>query len=581
VVPEAIKRKLTTILAADVEGYSRLMSVDEETTLTILKSCREVIDGLIGKHHGRIFGTAGDGLIAEFDSTVEAVRCAIAIQEELKTRNAELSADTQMRFRIGVNVGDVMVEGDNLYGDGVNIAARLESISDAGGVCISGSTFDLVKGKLPVGFDDIGPQQVKNIAAPVRVYRVTLDRALASPHTASSPRDTPSIAVLPFVNMSGDPEQEYFSDGMAEDLITDLSKISGLLVIARNSSFAFKGRTVDVKDIAGKLGVKHVLEGSVRKMGSRLRVNAQLINAADGGHIWAERYDGDMQDIFQFQDDIREQIVSALRVSLSPTDQSLTERKPTESVQAYDLFLKGRAHCYRYGLEDILEAQKCFEEAIEIDPNFADAYGYLSYCYWNAWLRLLPGYDDGLERANELAERGVALDGTSAIALARLGWVQTFLRRYDQAIANLEKALALAPNNAEVNAIFAQVLNFWGAPERGRQLQERAFSIDSFAPPHWEWHIGLSHFLLRHYDQAIASLNRAVPRSAIAYSLLACTYVEMNRLDDANAAVKKQLELLPRHTVKWFARVPPFRLAEVRARILDGLRTAGMPEEQP
>jgi TolB-like protein len=433
----------------------------------------------------------------------------------------------------------------------------------------------------------LGEQTVKNIAKPVRLYRAHLesdsDHASEPQATHPQPPDKPSIAVLPFDNMSGDPEQEYFSDGMAEDLITDISKISGLFVIARNSSFAFKGQAIDVKEIAGRLGVKHILEGSVRKMGAKLRVNAQLIDAASGGHIWAERYDGDVADIFEFQDNIREQIVAALQVSLTPTDKALTERKPTDSVEAYDLFLKGRASYYRYTPENLLEARRCLETAIEIDPNFADAYGYLSYCHFFGWSQMSADFDDNLDRASELAERGVALDDASAIALARLGWIQTFLRRYDQAIANLEKAVELAPDNGDVNATFGQALNYWGDPERGLQMQERAFSIDTFGPPNWEFQAGLSHLLLRQYDEALAGFNRAIERApnfTPAHLVSAWAYVESDRLDDANNAIKTVLEIIPHFTLKGVARIHafPYRLDEVRDRFLDSLRKAGLPE---
>jgi adenylate cyclase len=312
-----------------------------------------------------------------------------------------------------------------------------------------------VRHKLDLGFEDMGEQPVKNIDEPVRAYRIVAEGGnLTSIDTDEDRKrrrplpDKPSIAVLPFDNLSGDPEQEYFSDGMAEDIITDISKISGVFVTARSSSFAFKGQSIDVKEVAAKLGVKHILEGSVRKMGAKLRINAQLIDAASGGHIWAERYDGDIEDIFEFQDNIREQIVAALQVSLTPTDKALTKRRQTDSVEAYDLFQKGRASFYRYTREDFLEAIRRFEEAIEIDPNFADAYGYMSLCHnLYGWAVMGPEYDENLDRANELAERGIALDSTSAFALARLGWIQMFLRRYDPAIANLEKAIAMAPNN--------------------------------------------------------------------------------------------------------------------------------------
>ncbi|MCZ6862224.1 MAG: winged helix-turn-helix domain-containing tetratricopeptide repeat protein [Alphaproteobacteria bacterium] len=394
--------------------------------------------------------------------------------------------------------------------------------------------------------------------------------------------DKPSIAVLPFDNLSGDPEQEYFADGMAEDLITDISNISGLFVIARYSSFAFKGKAVDVKEVAAILGVKHILKGSVRKMGPKLRVNAQLIDGASGGHIWAQRYDGDIENIFQFQDDIREQIVSALRVSLTPTDKALAERRPTDSVEAYDLVLRGRASYHHFTPEQLQEARKCLEKAIEIDPNFADAYGYLSYCHFFGWALMWPEFDNNLDRANELAERGVALEGASAIALARLGWIQTFLRRYDQSVANLEKAIALAPGNADVNATFGGALSYWGNPERALELMEKAFSIDTVVPPNWDFHVGRSQLILRRYDEAVSRFLKTVewaPKFTAAYVHLAIAYDEMDRTGDANDAVKTVLEITPQFTLKEVARILPYRIDEVRNRFLDSLRKAGLPEQ--
>jgi TolB-like protein/predicted Zn-dependent protease len=393
--------------------------------------------------------------------------------------------------------------------------------------------------------------------------------------------DKPSIAVLPFDNMSGDPEQEYFSDGMAEDLVTDLSKLSHLSVAARNSSFSFKGQMPNISEVAEKLGVAFVLEGSVRKMGDRLRINAQLIDCADGRHIWAERYDGNMAEVFEFQDAIREQIVSALQVSLTAKDRALTERKPTDSVAAYDLFLKGRANFYSATHEHTLEAIKCLEKALEIDPNFADAYGYLSFCQFYGWFHMWPEFDDTLDRAYELAEKGVALDGASAIAVMRLGFTQAWLRRYDQAITNLEKALALAPNNAEVFATFGQALNYGGNPERGLEMVEKALSLETFAPPLWQFYAGTSHFLLHRYDEALTGFNRMAeraPKFSPAHFSLAWAYVELGRLDDARDSIKTALEINSQYTVKEVDRLYPYRLQEVRHRFLDSLRKAGLPE---
>jgi adenylate cyclase len=493
-----VQRRLAAILAADVVGYSRLIEADEERTRARMRVLHfELIDPRITADGGRIVKTMGDGILVEFPSAVDAVRNALAIQDAMRRRNSDIAEEIRIEFRVGVNVGDVIIEGDDIHGDGVNIAARLESLCEPGGIYVSGTAYDQADGKLEASFEDLGEQTVKNIAKPVRVYRVSVENKtdagseLQTPDTSPPVRDKPSIAVLPFDNMSNDPDQEYFSDGMAEDLITDISKISGIFVTARNSSFAFKGQTVDVKEIAQKLGVKHIVEGSVRKMGSKLRVNAQLIDAASGGHLWAERYDGDMEDIFQFQDDIRAQIVSALQVNLTPTDKALTERKPTDSAEAYDLYLKGRANFNRYTHENHLEAINCFKDAIEIDPNFADAYGYLSFSYYYGWVLMFPGADKTLDRAYELAEKGVALDSTSVIALARLGWMQGWLQRYDQAFINLGKAIALAPNNAELYANFGNILNYWGDPKGALAMFEKAFSIDPMPPLNWEFQVGV------------------------------------------------------------------------------------------
>ncbi|MDH3737988.1 MAG: tetratricopeptide repeat protein, partial [Alphaproteobacteria bacterium] len=475
-----------------------------------------------------------------------------------------------------------VIDGDDILGDGVNVAARLEGLADPGGICVSDVVHQSVEGKLDLAFADMGAQQVKNIARPIRAYRALLfGEALPAVGEQLQPHK-PSIAVLPFDNMSGDLDQEYFSDGMAEDLITDLSKISGLSVAARNSSFSFKGQMPDVKDVVEKLDVAFVLEGSVRKMGERLRINAQLIDGADGRHVWAERYDGDMENIFEFQDSIRAQIVSALQVNLTPADQALAQRKPTDSVEAYELFLKGRANLHRYTKEDLLEAIRCLEAAIEIDPKYADAYGYLSYCHFYGWALMWPGFDDSLERSHELAERGIALDGTSAIALMRLGWAQAWLRRHDQAIANFEKALALAPDNAELYATFGQVLNYWGDPTRGLEMLEKAFRRETFAPPVWEWQMANSHLLLGQYDEALVRIHRAIERAPEimpAYVGLACVHVELDQLDDASDAIEKVLEIAPHFTLKEAARIYPYRRDEDRARFLDALRKAGLPED--
>ena len=420
-VEDRVQRRLTTILAADVEGYSRLMFADEEATLKTLKTYREVMDNLIARQNGRLVGTAGDSVLVEFGSTVEAVRCAMSIQEDLAVRNEELAEDRRMRFRIGINVGDVMVDGDDLFGDGVNVAARLEGLAEPGGICISGSAFDQVKNKLSIGFEDIGPQQVKNIAEPVPAFRVLpgpvavaaggtpivakrwRNPAIAAAvvvvlgaggvawwqpwapdvEPASIDRmafklpEKPSIAVLPFVNLSGDKEQEYFADGMTDDLITDLSKISGLFVIARNSVFTYKGKPVKVRQVAEELGVRYVLEGSVRRIGDQVRINAQLIDATTGGHLWAERYDGSLNDVFGLQDKVLRKVVAALAAKLTPVAQVERAQQETDSAEAYDAFLRGWSHYRRGAPDDYAKAIPYFEKAIELDPDYSRAYAAL------------------------------------------------------------------------------------------------------------------------------------------------------------------------------------------------------------
>ena len=404
-----------------------------------------------------------------------------------------------------------------------------------------------------------------------------------TPQPAGRPasQDRPSIAVLPFENLSADPEQQYFADGMAEDLITDLSKISGLRVLARNSSFAFKGEAVDMKDVAGRLGVKHILEGSVRKMGSKIRVNTQLIDAVDGSHTWAERYDGNLEDIFQFQDDIREQIVSALQVNLSRTDRLLVERRSTESVRAYDLFLKGRASYFRYTPEDHAAAKSYLEEAIALDPEFADAYSFLSYWYTAAWNLLYPGFEDGLERALPMAEKAVSLDPDSAIAHMRLGWTLCFMRQFDQALSCFEKAVVLGPDIAEVCSYYGMFLNYIGRPEEGLQMIDTAYRLEPIAPAIWELQAGYSYWELERYDDAVVQFRKVidrVPGFPMTYMFLASVYVELGRFDDAKEQLQTLRAINPMWSVRNADRIFPIASDDKRKRFLGHLRESGLPE---
>jgi TolB-like protein/class 3 adenylate cyclase len=456
---EGYERKLTAILSADVKGYSRLMGEDEEATIRTLTAYREVMANLIQKHQGRVVDSPGDNVLAEFKSVVDAVRCAVEIQEELKARNAELLENRKMEFRIGINLGDVVEEGERIYGDGVNIAARVEGLAEGGGISISGTVYDQIENKLALGYKSLGEHTVKNIKKPVRVYRVLMEpgasaevsrekrpwlrrwqwaalavlavlvvgattvviwnfylRPAPPAEVASVEKmgfslpDKPSIAVLPFVNMSGDPEQEYFSDGITEDLITDLSKISGLFVIARNSAFIYKGKVVKIAEVGRELGVRYVLEGSVRKSKGRVRITAQLADATTEGHLWAERYDRDLKDIFALQDEVAQKIVAALAVKLTEDEQKHLVRKYTDNMEAYDALLQGVEYKNRYTKEANVQARQMFERAIDLDPEFAAAYAALGFTHFHEWTLGWSQDPQSLEHAFELAQRTLELD---------------------------------------------------------------------------------------------------------------------------------------------------------------------------
>ena len=581
-----VQRRLAAILAADVVGYSRMMREDETGTLAQLKTLRkEVFDPRIAEHNGRIVKTTGDGVLVEFASAVDATECAVKIQRGLARRNEDVPEGHRIELRIGINLGDIIVDGDDIYGDGVNVAARLEGLCDTGEVYVSAVVRDQVEGKIEAAFEDLGEHTVKNIDKPIGVYRLnvgTPNTALgALPVTAPDTADRPSLAVLPFTNISEDPEQEYFADGMTEDLITDLSRISGIFVVARNSSFAYKGKSADLRQVGRELGVRHVLEGSVRKARERVRINAQLIDTATGGHLWAERYDGDFDDIFALQDEITGKIVSALKVTLTSSDMARVERKPTESTEAYDHLLKGRSEYYRYSPESNAKAIEHLSAAIELDPAFADAHSYLSYCYFTRFAFMLPGADPDLIPAVELAEKAVSLDPGSAVAHARLAWVQGFLRRFDESLPNFEKSIVLDPNNAETYAAYAEILNHWGDPERAIELNARAVAIDTIAPPNWEYHFGHGLWLLRRYDEALVKLRHAVelaPGFLPAHVRLACVYAELDRSEEAEQVTATILKLQPRFSIAFWDQFSPYRTDEQRERFRTALRKAGLPE---
>jgi len=467
-----MERRLTAILAADVVGYTRLMGADETGTLAALKTTRaEVIDGKIAEHQGRIFKLTGDGILAEFPSVVSAVACAAEVQRGMRKRNIDVPQDRRLEFRVGVNLGDVIVENDDIFGDGVNVAARLESIAPSGGIAVSQSVRDHVGNRLDVIFEDCGAQQLKNIEKPIRVYNIEVEEP-ESGTMPSSTKEKPSIAVLPFNNMSGDSEQEYFSDGITEDIITDLSKISGLFVVARHTAFTYKGKPVKVQQVGQELGVGYVLEGSVRKVGSRVRVTGQLINSKDGGHLWADRFDRDLTDIFAIQDEITHAIVEQLKVKLLPREKQSIEQTPTDNVEAYTYYLRGRELLYRGSKSGYKGGREMFVKAVELDPSYARAYAGIADCDSFLYLRTTESVSSDSILA--MSEKALALDNSLAEAHASRGAALSVVKRYEEAAGEFEKAISLDPNSFEAYYFYARACVFEGKIEQATTLFERA-----------------------------------------------------------------------------------------------------------
>ena len=467
-----MERRLTAILAADVVGYSRLMGIDEAGTLAQLKEIRQaVVDAKIAEHRGRIVKVTGDGVLAEFPSVVNAVSCATEIQTAMRARTSE----SAIQFRIGVNLGDVIAEGDDIYGDGVNVAARLESVAQPGGIAVSQSVCDHVGNRLSVTFEDRGEQQLKNIEKPIRVYDVLLDEPIGAEMSAAT-RDKPSIAVLPFNNMSGDPEQEYFSDGITEDIITDLSKVSGLSVIARHSSFSYKGKPLKVQQIGRELGVDFMLEGSVRKAGARVRVTGQLVNCKKGSHVWAERFDRDLTDIFAIQDEITHAIVEQLKVRLLPQEREAVEQIPTENIEAYTYCLRGRDFYRRYIKYYLQLGRRMFAKAVELDPLYARAYAGMADC--DSFLRYYYRFDISTDSILALADKALSLDEALPEVHASRGFALLLAHRPDEAVAEFERSIALDPSSFEAHYLYGRLCHGQGKMEETAALFERAAEIN-------------------------------------------------------------------------------------------------------
>ena len=624
---QEVKRKLTAILSADVKGYSRLMSEDEEATVRSLNAYKEVMTNLIQQHHGRVVDAPGDNVLADFVSVVDAVRCAVEIQKELKSRNAELPENRRMEFRIGVNLGDVIEDGEQILGDGVNIAARVQGLAEGGGICISGTAFDQVKKKVSVGYQYLGRQTVKNIPDPVRAYKVLMEseaagkvigeeepkptkwgwKAVAAVAVMVSvaggliwsfylrrPQiehaglekmafqlpDKPSIAVLPFVNMSDDRQQEYFSDGMTEDLITDLSKISGLFVIARSSTFMYKGKPVKIRQVSEELGVRYVLEGSIRRAGDQVRINAQLIDATTGQHLWAERYDGSMKDVFSLQDKINQKIVAALAVKLTAGEKALVSQKGTKNPAAYEEFMKGREYYLRNTKEDYAKAEACFKKAIELDPNYGRALAALALLYFDATsqgTRMREAFKVSWAETRLRARQYLkeAMKEPTSIAYQVAGLMDLSLRQHGEAISQLKKALALDPNDPVCHGAMSWAMSMSGRPTEGKEYAKSGMRLDPLNPARHLIRIGLAHFCMGKWQEAATAIEKALklnPELLFFGTILASAYAHLGRDEEAKAAYQANLDR------RWFDMYFwPFKDRRVSDSFLEGLLKAGVP----
>jgi TolB-like protein/class 3 adenylate cyclase/Flp pilus assembly protein TadD len=629
---ERDKRKLSAVLCADVKGYSRLMGEDESGTVRTLKAYREIMAKLIQRYRGRVVDSPGDNLLAEFGSVVDAVEGAVEIQKQLKLRNDELPEARRMEFRIGVNLGDVVEDGESIYGDGVNIAARLESLADSGGICISGTSYDHIGKKLPFGYAYLGEQAVKNIEKPVRVYRVLVEPEAAGKvigekrflgrisrrsaiaaiivlivvagglaswnfYLHQSKRmvpasmeqmafplpDKPSIAVLPFVNMSENAEQEYFSDGITEDLITDLSKISGLFVIARNSVFTYKSKPVQIRQVAEELGVRYVLEGSVRRAADQVRINAQLIDATTGGHLWAERYDGKMENVFALQDRITQKIISALEVKLTAGEEKLVARKDTDNAEAYEAFLQGWVHYWQDTREDIVQAIPYLEKAVKIDPDYSRAYSALAASYWrlrmNGWsssMGLTPS--EALEKVRLYLQEG--MKDPPPLAYLVTSSMRGAEGRYQESIVEATRAIVLDANDPVGYIAMGKALVYSGRPNEGADAIKKAMRLNPHYPPTYLRALGFAQFGMEQFEAAVTSYEESIkrdPNEDTQYFEIAGTYGQLGREAEARSALKTFNELrakagMNESIVGW-----GFKEQKDIERWRTGLRRAGLP----
>jgi adenylate cyclase len=619
---EGFKRKLTAILSADAVGYSRLMEDNEEATIQTLNTYRNSMANLIVQHSGRVVDMTGDNLMAEFSSVVDAVKCAVETQKQMSERNADLPDNRRMLFRIGVNLGDIVEEDNRIYGDGVNIAARLEGLAEGGGICISGTAYDQLKNKLELGYQYLGEHSVKNLRAPVRVYKVlmepeavgkiigekrktkrwlTLAAAVvlliglagwylyieqskriepASVQKMAFPLpDKPSIAVLPFNNMSG---EEYFSDGLSEEIITALSKITKLFVIARNSSFSYKGKPVRIKQVAEELGVRYVLEGSVRKAEDRVRITAQLIDALNGHHLWAERYDRDLKDIFALQDEITMKVINSLQVELTEGEHARLWAKGTDKLDAYLKSLRARELYLTQTKENNDIARRTAEEAIALDPEYAPPYHVLSIThYMDILFGTTKSPQQSMTQAVELVQNAITLDDSYALAHGWLGFLLAYSRKYEESIMEAQKCVALDPNGAHGYLYLSMVYRFAGRHEEAVQAIEKAIRLNPIPPNTYFREACQTYYFVGRYEEAIAEGKKAVtlsPNDPLAHSRLAVAYNLAGRQEEARIEAAEVLRLAPKFSLVRVGKLMPFKNEADREFVISALRKAGLPE---
>ena len=583
---ERLPRKLVAILYADVANYSRLTGENEDTTHRILSEYLDLISETINSYHGEVMHFAGDAVLARFEAVVDAVTSATKIQERLQTRNASLPEEQKVQFRIGVNLGDVIEDRGDIYGDGVNIAARLESAADPGGVCVSASVFEQVRGKLDIQFEDMGEQEFKNIKDKVRSYRVIPVPSQLTPDTFKALigerlelPDKPSIAVLPFKNMSGDPEQEYFADGMSEDVITALSRIPDLVVIARNSTFVYKERAVDVRQVGRELGVGHVLEGSIRKSGDRLRITAQLVNTQSGDHVWAERFDRNLDDIFAVQDEITHNIVVELQVQLVTGESSRRSATGTKSIEAWELVMRAGRLVGSHVRDNAIAARQMLERALELDENYTDAWIEMGWIFWeeSVW-KWSSDPDKSMQMAFDATQRALSLDELDAHTYGLLGHIYMVRGDNRQAIEMSEKAVELAPSDATLLALLSNVLIDSGHIKQGIQNIQRAIRLSPFPQPWFLSLLGTGFHLLGQNETAISALEQAVdrePDSHLARVWLASTLAEMGKLDEAREVSNAIVSIEPSFSALSWAESYTSKSHE---RLKENLLAAGLPE---